>query len=79
MLDLLIKNCIHPKLGKKVDIGIREGKIAKIGSVDEESELVVEAADVWLWKALSYRIFTCVRRIRLIWLVGRPLVCIGRI
>jgi cytosine deaminase len=44
MLDLLIKNCIHPRLGKKVDIGIREGKIAKIGSVDEESELVVEAA-----------------------------------
>jgi dihydroorotase-like cyclic amidohydrolase len=75
----LIKNCIHPKLGKKVDIGIREGKIAKIGSVDEEAELVVEAAGCLALESFVIPHLHLCMRIRLIWLVGRPLVCIGRI
>jgi hypothetical protein len=43
MLDLLIKICIHPWLGNRVDIGVRDGKIASIGLVNEGSESVLDA------------------------------------
>jgi cytosine deaminase len=43
MLDLLIKNCIHPWLGNRVDIGVRDGKIASIGLVNEGSESILDA------------------------------------
>ncbi len=43
MLDLLIKDCIHPWLGNRVDIGVVDGKIAGIGLVEEGSESVLDA------------------------------------
>jgi len=43
MLDLLIKNCFIPRLGIRVDIGVKDGKIADIGLVEEGSESVLDA------------------------------------
>ncbi len=39
----MIKNCIHPWLGNRVDIGVVDGKIAGIGLVEEGSESVLDA------------------------------------
>jgi len=43
VLDLLIKNCVHAGYGKVVDIGVSNGRVVAIGSLNPRADTVVDA------------------------------------